>query len=53
MVVCTPSASNPITANTTCEEYMAHLKEETDKYRRSKGLPVLKIPEVQDGKKVY
>ena len=42
-----------ISYGTTCEAYMAEAKEEDDKYRRSKGMPILKTPNVLNGTKVY
>jgi hypothetical protein len=38
---------------TTREEYMAEAKENDDRYRREKGLPLLKTPNVLNGRKVY
>ena len=46
-------ASEGISYGTTCEKYMAEEKERNDRYRRTRGLPALKTPNVLSGKKVY
>ena len=37
----------------TCEDFLAEAKDDDDRSRREKGLPLLKTPNVLNGKRIY